>query len=678
MEEKEYRNKLIYSPVYKTSCLSTIKSFFMSSENLNLNDDDDVIDIDNNEKIPPISVQFNKFNSTKRLELLRKQMKLNNITTYIIPSEDEHQSEYTAKKDQRREFITGFTGSSGIAIVTLNSAALSTDSRYFIQANEQIDSNWILLKQGIIGYPNWIDWMIDETIYLMDQLKESGIIAVDPRLITWKLGNELIRKCHENNLRFINDLDYNLIDLIKGKNNEKENHNNLIYKFDLKYSGLPCIEKIQLVRNQMKLENSFVYISNMLDSIAWILNLRGNDIKFNPVFFSYLIIYMDKIILYIDKKKINKEILNYLKNDLNILIKSYNQIWDDLPAIKNLNLNLNLDLKKFEKENICLELNSNYSIYINIPSIYDIKFRSIITELKGIKNEIEILNLKESQLIDSLAIIKFFSWFDNNFKKFKLNELDIVDKLLEFRKKNLNFKGLSFPTIVASGLNSAIVHYEPTNENFNKIENNNILLIDSGGQYFQGTTDITRTHYVYLTNEPNENLKRAYSLVLNGHLKIAMLKFLKGTSSYSIDKLAREPLLKFGMNYGHGTGHGIDNFICVHSGPCGLSPSKTSYNYKPLEPGNFISNEPGYYKEGEFGIRIESDILVKESENEKDYLEFEYLTFVPFCKKLINKKYLNNEQIKWINDYHLKIRELFIPMLNNEEIEWLINATSEI
>lgn len=589
-------------------------------------------------------------------------MRENNISAYIIPSEDEHQSEYTALKDQRREYISGFSGTSGIAVVTLHSAALSTDSRYFLQAEKQLDENWILLKQGVCGYPSWIDWLVDECVYGMDQLDEVGSVGVDPRLITWKLGNELVSKCHDNNITFVNDLDHNLIDLIRGK---QEANKGKLYKYELKYAGLHTTKKIEKLRSQMAEHGYFVYVSSMLDSIAWLLNLRGNDISFNPVFFAYLVTTMDSVVLYVDKVKMNSEISAYL-SELQIRTKPYTSIWDELPALKGDGC-------------ICLEKNASYSIFINVPQVYEIVFRSIITELKGVKNEIEVANIQESQKIDSLAIVRFLSWFNLNKCNTSLNELDLVDKLYEFRRKSEHFRGLSFATIIASGANASIVHYEPTEDSFSLVKHNDVLLIDSGGQYFQGTTDITRTIYVNNGKPPSKELKRAYTLVLKGHLNVAMLKFHKGKSSYEIDRLAREPLLKYGMNYGHGTGHGIDNFICVHAGPCGLSPSATSYNYKPLEKGNFISDEPGYYKDGHFGIRIESDILVNE---EQDMLKFEYFTLVPFCRELIETKYLSNAQVDWINAYHKRIYTELSTQLENVKdfgaLDWLADETKAL
>lgn len=662
VDEKKQLIELKESPDYKISCLSIIKDLMIPKLNI-----DDAKEEHGN-------IRFKEFNSNENLIKLRKLMKLNKLSCYIVPSEDEHASEYTSLKDKRREFISGFTGSSGIAIITSISAALSTDSRYFLQAENQLDSNWFLIKQGLKNYPIWYDWMINECIYLKDNFSnETGNIGIDPKLINYNIGKKLINLTHLNNLNLVLDLNYNLIDSIRGNLNIPINK---IYEFPFKFNGLLTNNKIDNVRNLMINNKCFVYITNMLDSIAWLLNLRGSDIKFNPVFFSYLIIYLDKIILYIDKKKLNIEILNYLKN-FNILIKPYNQIWDDLPSINNKFSNKNFN-------NIFIDNNSSYSIYINLPSIYEIKFKSFITELKGIKNQIEINNLKISQKIDSFAIIKFLSWINKlklNNEIFQLNEINLVNKLFKIRSLNNKFKGNSFSSIIATGSNSSIIHYEPTNENNSLIKSNNLLLLDIGGQYFEGTTDITRTIYLFKDKKPTNEIKRNYTLVLKGHLNIAMLKFKFGTSSYYIDELGRKPLKKFGLNYGHGTGHGIDNFLNVHSGPCGLSPNKTSYNYKPLEYGNFISDEPGYYKDNEYGIRIESDILVI-NEKEGDLLKFDYLTLVPFCNELIDINYLNDQEIQFINEYHERIFKTFESELENDKdfktLDWLREATMPI
>ena len=712
MEKQTHTQRLIDSPEVRSSCISTIASLFFhttndaeNGNNATISDtsDDESFTLNN----PDISekagaevgaeaeaeTELDKHNSdrlftctstTARLRSLRALMSANNLSAYIIPSEDAHQSEYTALGDQRRQWISGFTGSSGIAIVTMKSAALSTDSRYFLQAEQQLDENWTLLKQGVPQWPSWQKWMLDECVWLMDKCGESGDIGVDPRLITWNMGKDLIRQCHVNNLRLINDLDDNLIDFIMPKPRIKPCE---VFVHDVKYSGRDVLGKLEDVRKLMKETHAKVYVCSMLDSIAWLFNLRGSDIEFNPVFFAYAIITMNSVVLYIDKRKIIDVVHDHL-HKAHVDVRPYTQIWDDLPG---------LAVKQGQDDIVVVDKSCSYSVYVNIPAVCDITVRSLVTELKGIKNPVEIENLRISQKEDSIAIIRFLAWFEeiceqkassssssssSSTHHESLNELDVVDKLYEFRGKSCKFKGLSFATIAASGANAAIVHYEPTSDVYSPIEYDNVLLLDSGGQYLEGTTDITRTIYVKRHKSATAEMKRAYSLVLAGHLQVAMLKFRKGTSSYYIDGLARAPLRRYGMEYGHGTGHGIDNYICVHAGPCGLSPSETGYNYKPLEVGNFISDEPGYYEAGRYGIRIESDVLVRGTGNgEEEELEFEYMTMVPFCHDLVDVKYLTGDQIKWVNAFHKSVRERLEMTLrdmgDNRAADWLLKVTRE-
>lgn len=700
------------SPEYKNTCLETFKSLFCLNPSLRhySNDIEKLIDDSTSDNLSILSLESykdekNNFNSSELLKVLRKLMKKFSVSTYIVPSEDAHQSEYTASNDQRRSYISGFTGSAGIAIITLHEAALSTDSRYFIQAEKQLDNNWTLLKQGVAGVPNWIEWCFEQTLHEKDQLNESGIIAVDPRLISANVGLSLLQKCHSMNLNFVTDLEYNLIDKVKkiigdkdnNKNKDREKNKNSIFVYDIKFAGESALKKIKRVRKMLDNDNCFAYVASMLDSIAYLLNLRGNDIDFNPVFFSYLVITSENVVLYVDKNKLSKKVTSYLNDEFGseLIISSYNQIWNDLPALTN----------KLNKENnkICLDSNANYSIFNSVPSIYEINFRSVGTEIKGIKNKIEQKNNKLAQVYDSVALVRFFGWLDEQ-KQLgsELSELDICRKTFEYRSQMPNFKGLSFSTIAASGSNSAIVHYEPTPDDFSKVDMNSILLLDSGAQYLEGTTDITRTVHL---GTPTEKQRKAYSLVLAGHLNVAMLKFKQGFSSYSIDALARLPLKRFGWDYGHGTGHGIDNYICVHAGPCGLSPMQTGYNYKPLEAGNFISDEPGVYLEGEWGIRIESDISVvadvddddddhknynkdnansnaNANANVNDNLMFDYLSMVPFCRNLIDIQYLKGDQIEWVNAFHEKVVVTLTPWLeqigDQRALLWLRKATETL
>lgn len=671
------RIQLAESPDYHTTCLTTLRSLMCLNPNrswdihtepekLYIDDKDDSI----YQGQQPI-LETGTFDSTKRLERLRAIMKSSKVTAYIIPSEDAHQSEYTAKADQRREYVSGFTGSAGVAIVTQTEAALFTDSRYFIQAGLQLDNNWTLLKQG---RDDWVSWTLHQVSYEMDELKSWGTVAVDPRLISASLGKSLVQKCHFWNLKFVTDLNFNLVDKLKKSCGDQDSDPMCpIEKYDIKYAGQSTKSKISDIRAQMETDGSFCYVVSMLDAIAWVLNLRGGDVLFTPIFFSYLIITQDKVCFYVQKPKMSKAIEEYLVSELGdeLEIHGYNQIWDHMPALSGPK-----DLS------ITLDFNANYSIYNNIPlSVYDVKFHSICTELKGIKNEAEKENNKIAQLHDSVAIIRTFAWISRRIALGKaegMTEWDVCEQSYKFRSQMPNFKGLSFATIAGSGSNSAIVHYEPSAEEHSELDLENILLFDSGGQYLNGTTDITRT--IHLGGRPTDKQKKAYTLVLKGHLNVAMLRFEKGTSSYWIDALARKPLRDNGWDYGHGTGHGIDNYIGVHAGPCGLSPSETSYNYKPLEAGNFISDEPGVYFDNEFGVRIESDVSVVEGAD--GILEFEYLSLVPYARELIEPSLLDQAQIEWVNAYHQRVVAQATPVLEKlgdaETLIWLRKATESI
>ena len=623
------------------------------------------------------------FDSSHRLELLRKQMKLWKLTAYIIPSEDEHQSEYTAPKDQRREYISGFTGSAGVAIITLDRAALSTDGRYFLQAGRQLDGNWQLLKQGVEGYPDWKQWVVDEVLDEIREHKEDGLlrpneigtIGVDPRLISVKTGLELKELCFNSNLNFATILDHNLVDDTMKLEHYAPPHKEIpeltLFKHEIQYSGESSSEKLARVRNFMNENKVFAVIVSALDEIAWLLNLRCNDNAYNPVFFSYLVITFDSVKFYVDKCKLTKEIIDYLHScSHNFQIYRYSQFWQDLPALDSSDLSLNV---------VNTETEPSYALFTQLPSIYDVMRRSIVGEFKGIKNETEIFGNRNAQLRDSVALCQLYAWLDEKLKNGNmLTEMDVANRSEYYRSRQKYFKGLSFATIASSGPNSAVVHYEPTEKECSVVDSNAIFLCDSGAQYLDGTTDITRTYHF---GSPTQLEKKVFTLVLNGHLSIAMLRFKKGTSSYYIDSLGRKPLLKEGYKYSHGTGHGIDTYICVHSGPCGLSPAKTSYNYKPLEPGNFLSDEPGCYLTDQFGVRIESDILVSSS-IKKDELKFEYMTLVPFDLNLIDKAYLTDEQVSWVNAYHKKVYEQVSPILteihDERALAWLKKETHSI
>ncbi|KAH3668476.1 hypothetical protein OGAPHI_002230 [Ogataea philodendri] len=605
--------------------------------------------------------------TTNRLCILRNLMKQFKIGVYIVPSEDEHQSETTSPKDKRRGYISKFTGSAGIAVISLNNAALSTDGRYYLQAERQLDRNWTLLKQSDPKSIPWQFWCLQEAADT-----SFKTIAVDPRLISYDLGLYFKEKCHNANLEFL-PLMTNLID----KTMELEHFvpdlpaNDKIFEHEMRFAGEHANHKLARTQKFLKEAGAFALIASQLEEIAWLFNLRGNSIPFSPVFFSYAIVKLDGVELYLDRSKLTPKVTQYLDSIYNLTIYSYSQFWDNIPALKN---------TVSESRTVYLSNNSSYALYMNLSATFDIQHRSILTEFKGIKNATEIEGNRFAQLKDSVALIRLFAWMDGAFlpPRAQLDEIEVATKAAHYRSLMPNFKGLAYDAISSSGPNASVVHYVPTLDNFSVVDPDSIFLLDSGAQYLDGTTDITRT--LHFSRPSYEEIEK-YTLVLRGHLNVALLEFTAGTPSEYIDSLARKPLIEKGLNYSHGTGHGIDTFICVHAGPCGLSPVKTSYNYKPLEPGNFISDEPGYYRDNEYGVRIESDLLVVQR-GEKDgvpVLGFDYFTLVPFCRNLIDLNLLEPDQIKWINEYYKRIQDSTIPFLeklgDTRAIDWLLKET---
>lgn len=652
-----------------SQCKTPDESTVASSYNKSI--DDDLTTVFTPETAVDTSVDLNEsFDSSHRLHLLRSLMKANHITAYIVPSQDEHQSEYTAPKDQRREFISGFLGSAGIAVITLNSAALSTDGRYFLQAAKQLDSNWTLLKQGVAGYPTWQEWVVAKVQKEVELSKyvcptSFGAIGVDPRLVDVSTGLDLKERCFNGNVQFVTDIETNLIDEVMKLDHYVPSYSDsLLFHHDLKYSGESTVSKLVRLRKFMAEQKCFALVISQLEEVAWLLNLRGDDIEFNPVFFSYVIIASDYVSLYVDPTKLSKEVSSYLK-DCGITIYRYSQFWHDLPAIKSEG-----------PKNVCIANNPSYALYTQVPTLYTTVRRSIVTEFKGIKNAVEIAGNRSAQLRDSVALCKFFAWLEETLHNGKvISEMDAANRAALYRSQQHHYRGLSFATISATGPNGSVVHYEPTEDECSTMDPNAVYLLDSGAQYLDGTTDITRTYHF---GKPTQEERKYFSLVLAGHLNICMLEFAPGTSSYYIDSLAREPLRKHGLGYTHGTGHGIDTYICVHSGPCGFSPSKTSYNFKPLEPGNFLSDEPGCYKDNDFGVRIESDVLVYAKSS--DLLAFEYMTKVPFGKNLLDSSYLTAEQISWVNRFHQGVYDKVSPFLQDDKraLAWLTRETSPL
>lgn len=633
----------------------------------------------------------------EKLSNLRKLMKEYGIGVYIIPSEDEHQSEYTALADKRREYICGFTGSAGLCVVTLDDAeqlrgeaALSTDGRYFLQAEKELDSTyWELLKQGDPSYPSWKQYAMDKA----SANKFSKVISCDPRLISVSVGEYFTKMKtlkYQNKFKFEPLLEVNLVDKIWGEEKPVRSLDP-IYHLPLKYSGEATDEKLFRIREIMRNDGRTHLVVTALDEIAWLFNLRADtDIPFSPVFFSYAIVTMESIFLYINKRKIENgptELRSYLSSISHLIVKSYEEFYSDISKLK----------LTISENNVLIILPSksatNYALFSSIPQSsakQQIKFESTIAELKITKNTTELFNTKIAQFKDSLAFILLASWLENQLldRKNEITEYDVACKIFSIRSKFPNFKGLSYETISSCGANAAIIHYAPTVEENSIIDPSKIFLLDSGAHYFEGTTDITRT-FKFGDSGLKELYKKYYTLVLKGHLAVAMAKFPPNSNNTGtiLDAYSRQPLWNEGLDFNHGTGHGVGSFGNVHEGPLYILTTANGTSKVDLfKKGGILSDEPGYYIDGECGFRIESELEITECDEQfgktrtgDNFLCFQYLTKVPFCRKLIDTNYLNSVEINWINEYHKSIRldfgEKLLEMGNKRAYNWLMKET---
>ncbi|SCW01090.1 LAFE_0D04852g1_1 [Lachancea fermentati] len=635
--------------------------------------------------------QVKDINTSERLLRLRKKMADHEICCYIVPSEDEHQSEYVSLADQRRAFISGFTGSAGVACITrdlLNfnkdqpegKSVLSTDGRYFNQASQELDFNWRLIKQGEDPV-TWQEWCVNEAKEM--SLSLGGKIAkigIDPKLITFdqvtKFKALIKDKVEDTNAKVeLVPVEDNLIDAIWGKFEAVPvRESNDLLHLDDGFTGESFQEKrsrlIKYLNDKTKGSQAFCTIA--LDEICWLLNLRGSDIEYNPVFYAYLIIRGDETILFTENPY-DDGIKKYFKEN-KIEVKAYSNFWEEIAHTAS--------VLSEKKETIVIPTGASWEIYRKINGASHKEIQSPIEIFKAVKNSVEIRNAHAAQVKDAICLTQYFAWLEEQLtvKEALIDEYKAACKLIEIRKTQKNFKGNSFETISSTGANAAVIHYAPPAENSSMIDPSKIYLCDSGSQFLEGTTDITRTlHFTKPTKEEIRN----YTLVLKGNLALERLVFPEGTSGYSIDVIARQFLWKEGLDYRHGTGHGVGSFLNVHEGPMGIGFRPHLMNYS-LTKGNIITNEPGYYKDGEYGIRIENDLLVKRAEGlkfgERKFLKFENLTLVPYCRKLIDVKILTPEEKNQINEYHSRIWHCVVPFLQPQSIsyKWLKRETATL
>mgnify|MGYP006091587451 CR=1 FL=1 len=569
-----------------------------------------------------------------RIKKLKKLFKVHKIDGYIIPKNDEFFGEYIPEYKDNLKFISNFSGSYGFALILKKKNYLFVDGRYTLQAKIQSGKNF-----EIITLPEKLAYNI---------LKDKKLsIGFDPRLFTNLMLNRFFKK---SNCKLI-PLNKNLVNIIWKNKNSKKNNN--FYKLDDKDAGQLSRHKIKkilkiLIKNKVNLQ--FVTAS---ENVAWLLNIRGSDSEFTPIPNSYLILENNKTYFFCDTKKIDTKLKTKLENVILVDIKYIKKF---LSKIKNKTIQIDSFSCSVFFKNI---IKKNNVIFEKQDPIY---------LLKSIKNKIEIKNIIKSHIYDGVALTKFLFWVKNNFKNKKISEISAQEKLLMFRKNNKTFKSLSFPTISGSGPNGAIIHYKATQISNRILKKGDIYLVDSGGQYNYGTTDVTRT--ISLDNNQSR-VKNIFTRVLKGHIAVANYKLNRNSIGSEIDKAARKPLKEIDLDYAHGTGHGVGYFLNVHEGPHAISKD----NKIKLKEGMIVSNEPGYYEKGKFGIRIENLITIKKFK--KNY-HFSNLTLVPIDKSLVEKKLLNKNEISWLNNYHAKVFNNLKKFMNKSELSELKNSCSNI
>ena len=593
----------------------------------------------------------------QRIENIRDLMKEKNIYAYIVPSSDYHQSEYVGDYFKSREFMSGFTGSSGTLIISMDEAGLWTDGRYFIQAeNELKDSGIKLFKMGEEGVPT-----IEE--YLLEKLPKNSTLGFDGRVMSVKEGQSLANKLAFKGINI--EYKYDLV------NDIWEDRCSLptekAFLLGTEYSGESFSDKLSRIRAVMKEKKATTHILASLDDIAWLFNIRGRDVKSNPVVLSYAVISIDSVYLFIDKNKIGEDIRAELSKE-NVQIKGYEEVYE---FIKNID----------ENEVVLIDTSKvNYAIYSNIPSnVQKIEERNPSILFKSIKNEIELKNIRNSHIKDGVAFTKFMYWLKNNIGKIEITEISATQKLEEFRREQDKFIEPSFSTIAAYKDHAAMMHYSATEESNYKLEPRDLFLVDSGGQYFDGTTDITRT--IALGPIP-ENVRKDFTNVVRGMIRLSKAKFLYGCRGYNLDILARGPLWEEGIDYKCGTGHGIGFVLNVHEGPNGFrwKVREDIDDSCILEEGMVTTNEPGVYVENSHGIRIENEIVVRKAEKNEygQFMDFEVITFAPIDLDAIDESLILKDEKVYLNNYHKQVYDKISPYLNEEEKQWLKTYTREI
>jgi Xaa-Pro aminopeptidase len=593
-------------------------------------------------------------NSKTKLTKLRALMEKRDIDAYLIPNTDPHLGEYIPDHWKIVEWLTGFTGSAANVVVTKSFAGLWTDSRYFIQVKKQLDNTGFrLMKVNVLPDLSISEW-------LLNNLKKGKKIGVDGRLISIRYLRHLKEVFAGKEVTY--DIEADLISDLW--DNRPPLPDSIAFDYAVDYTGKAREIKITDVRDQMKIKDVNYHLLTSLDDIMWLLNIRANDIQYSPLLISFAILKEDQLLFFTDEKKISIKLASEF-DKIGIVILPYEEISSVLSAIPT-GSSIHLAPKTTSASLF-------YSIRGGVNFVEDI---SIPSRLKAIKNNIEIKNIRNVMLKDGIALTKFFFWLEKNIEKIRITELSSAQKLFDLRMQQVNCTGPSFSTIAAFNEHSAMPHYSADSESDAEIKPGGIFLVDSGGQYLDGTTDITRS---VALGRPSDRQKTDFTLVLKGTIGIAMAKFPVGTRGYQIDILARKSLWENGLNYGHGTGHGVGFFLNVHEGPQSIGSSATDDQNICLEKGMLLSDEPAIYRERSYGFRTENIVLVVEAETTAygQFLKFETLSLCFIDKALIDRSILDNNEILWLNNYHSMVYNKISSFLSNEERVWFEEKTRE-
>ncbi|MBP6196961.1 MAG: aminopeptidase P family protein [Fermentimonas sp.] len=588
-----------------------------------------------------------------RLEAMRQFMTEKNLDAFIIPSTDAHLSEYPPKYWESRKWISGFTGSAGTAVVTKEKAGVWTDSRYFIQAAEELkDTGFGLFKMGQPETPDMTDWIIE-------QVGSGGTVGIDGLVYASSDAKSLKSKLDSKNINLNTEFDpFSVI-----RTDRPEIPQNHIFTLPVEVAGESVKSKIERINGELKKLEADGIIIVTLDAVAWTFNMRGNDVEYNPVAVAYAYVSENETVLFVDPDKISEEIAEEYKEQ-GIIISDYNNVFEYVA-------NLPADSK------VCVTGNKiNWKLLQTIPeSCKIVDVPSPVDLMKSIKNETELEGFRNAMIKDGVALVKFYMWLEKAIPTGEVTEVMIEEKLLEYRSQQENFVGESFGTIAGYAGNGAIVHYHATPENCLTIKPEGLLLIDSGGQYKDGTTDITRT---VAAGKLTKQMKADYTNVLKGHIALATAIFPEGTRGSQLDVLARKALWNNCLTYWHGTGHGIGHFLNVHEGPQNI---RLEENPTLLKPGMVTSNEPGVYRANQYGIRIENLIVTQEYRKTEEFgtfYNFETITLCPIDTRPISKKLLTKCEKKWLNKYHKMVYKKLKNHLSVEEKTWLKNKTKPI